>query len=340
MRAEAPAARGCPQLVGADAVHLDGDGDADVLSASETIPLDVPYYSSIDWYENLGAGSFTRHTLHFDYDDTMSDVVAADLDGDGDADVIQGALEPQGSVAWYENLGGGSFGAKQGIGTVADNVYQVVVVDLNGDGDADVLSASNYDDRIAWYENLGAGAFDTHDITTAADRAESVFATDLDLDGDPDVLFASSGDDKVAWYENLGGGSFGPQQVINSPPYFYVQVEFVYAADLDGDGDADVLSSARDSSGQDSRIDWYENLTLSPTADTGDTGARVVETADTGSAEPLDTGTVDSGTPTAGTTDAADVMGTAPPGCGCTARPKGSGMVLELLGRRRQGRSR
>ena len=58
-----------------------------------------------------------------------------------------------GKIAWYENLGGGAFGAQQVITTDADGANSVYATDLNGDGDADVLSASYNDNKIAWYEN-------------------------------------------------------------------------------------------------------------------------------------------------------------------------------------------
>ena len=38
-------------------------------------------------------------------------VQAADLDGDGDNDVLSASMDNK--VAWYENLGGGSFGGQQ-----------------------------------------------------------------------------------------------------------------------------------------------------------------------------------------------------------------------------------
>jgi hypothetical protein len=83
----------------------------------------------------------------------------------------------------------------------ASSVY---AADLDGDGDLDVLSASSDDDRVAWYENIdGAGHFGEQRavITTAAAGAQSVYAADLDGDGDVDVLSAF-GDGKIAWYEN------------------------------------------------------------------------------------------------------------------------------------------
>ncbi len=148
--------------------------------------------------------------------------------------------------------GGPVFGPQQVISTAADGANSVYATDLDGDGDADVLSASYFGDKIVWYENLGAGSFSSQKvISTAANAAYSVYATDLDGDGDVDVLSASANDDKIAWYENLGSGNFSSQKVIstaaNAP-------NSVYATDLDGDGDADVLWASY------YKIAWYENL--------------------------------------------------------------------------------
>ena len=55
----------------------------------------------------------------------------------------------------------------------------------------------------------------------------------------------------MAWYENLGGGAFGDQEVITTDAW---GAKSVYAADLDGDGDMDVLSASED----DAMVAWYE----------------------------------------------------------------------------------
>ena len=75
-------------------------------------------------------------------------------------------------------------------------------IDLDGDFDVDVLSASFDDDKIEWYENDGAAYFTAHTIATDADGANSVFAVDIDGDSDMDVLSSSFYDGKIAWYEN------------------------------------------------------------------------------------------------------------------------------------------
>jgi hypothetical protein len=78
----------------------------------------------------------------------------------------------------------------------------VYAVDIDGDGDIDVLSASYNDDKIAWYENIdGQGTFSTEKtITTQANGARSVYAVDIDGGCDIDVLIASSSG--VSWYDN------------------------------------------------------------------------------------------------------------------------------------------
>ncbi|MCH7701888.1 MAG: VCBS repeat-containing protein, partial [Planctomycetes bacterium] len=95
-------------------------------------------------------------------------------------------------------------------------------------------------------------------ISTAAEAPLSVFATDLDGDGDIDVLSASFYDDKIAWYESDGGSlPIFTERVISTNADAACSV---FATDVDGDGDIDVLSA---SSGDD-KIAWYENDGGSP----------------------------------------------------------------------------
>jgi len=144
------------------------------------------------------------------------------------------------------------------ITTEAGMAQSVYAADLDGDGDLDVLSASFSDNRIAWYENDGGAdpTFTPHVITTEALWAMSVYAADLDGDGDLDVLSASYKDNKIAWYENDGGEN--PTFTHNEGHEITTDAagaQSVYAADLDGDGDLDVLSASVD----DGKIAWYEN---------------------------------------------------------------------------------
>jgi hypothetical protein len=55
-----------------------------------------------------------------------------------------------------------------------------------------------------------------------------------------DVLSASFSDNKIAWYENNGSQSFTPHTISTAA----FGATSVFAADLDGDGDLDVLSAS------------------------------------------------------------------------------------------------
>ncbi len=185
-------------------------------------------------------------------------VFAADIDGDGNIDMLSASAFDN-KIAWYRNLDGqGNFGSQQVISIQALSPSAVFAVDIDGDGDVDVLSASYEDNKIAWYENLdGQGGFGNQIIiSTEAIAAQSVFAADIDGDGDIDVVSGSGNpnEGKVVWYKNTDGlGSFGSENIISNN---VTSIRAVFAADMDGDGDMDVLSGASYSS----PIGWYENL--------------------------------------------------------------------------------
>jgi len=169
---------------------IDGDGDADTLTASS-------YDHTIAWYENTdGAGTFGPQQVITALADRAQSLFVADVDADGDADVLSASFGDN-KIAWYENLdGAGSFGPQQVISTLVNGAYSVFAADIDGDGDADVLAASLHLNRIVWFENQdGAGTFgDQRVVTDLADGARSVFAADIDGDGDIDALSASARD--------------------------------------------------------------------------------------------------------------------------------------------------
>jgi hypothetical protein len=255
---------GAQQIISDDislpaAVHtadFDGDGDQDVLASSSYFAMSSLPPLSIFWYENDGDGGFTYAEALTDEALSVVDVHAADLDGDGDSDVLSASSEDD-KIAWYANTDGDStFGPLQPL-TIekAENASAVYSADLDGDGDIDVLSASSGDDEIAWYENTDSeGNFGPpRIISTIAYGTSDMHAADLDGDGDIDVLSVSSRDTPILWYENTGGGSFGQGELIRTGTF---GASDVYTSDLDGDGDLDLLSI----SGFDSAVAWHENV--------------------------------------------------------------------------------
>ena len=259
-----------------DAADMDGDGDLDVLGAA--IEAD-----EIRWWENLsGAGtSWTVHTIDGAFFDARS-VHAADVDGDGDIDVL-GAASFAADIAWWENLNGaGTSWAEHTIDGAFFDARSVHAADVDGDGDIDVLGAASFAADIAWWENLnGAGtSWAEHTIDGAFFGAHSVHAADVDGDGDIDVLGAAALADDIVWWENLtGAGTSWTKHTIDGAFSFAVSV---HAADVDGDGDLDVLGAAATAFD----ITWWENLTGAGTSWTAHTidgafnAARSVHAAD------------------------------------------------------------
>jgi hypothetical protein len=98
--------------------------------------------------------------------DAAHSVYAADLDNDGDMDVLSASLNDD-TIAWYRNDGSG-FSSQLVISTAADGAHSVYAADLDNDGDMDVLSASVNDDKIAWYRNDGNGSFSSQLVISIA----------------------------------------------------------------------------------------------------------------------------------------------------------------------------
>jgi len=220
------------------AADLDGDGDNDVLSASG-------YDSKIVWYENLGAFSWTPRLIAI----AGESVEAADLDQDGDLDVVSNLL-------WFESDGSSPPAFTQHIvASITVNANAIAVVDVDRDGDPDVLSAGQEDDTIAWHENDGAlpPRFTTRIVSTTADFATGVYAADLDGDADVDLLSSSFFDNTIAWYEN--DGSSPPSWTRRAIATDAMGARSVFAADLEKDGDMDVLSASQ----SDAKVVWHVN---------------------------------------------------------------------------------
>ncbi|MGV3631090.1 MAG: FG-GAP-like repeat-containing protein [Bacteroidota bacterium] len=198
----------------------------------------------------FGQINFTEHQIEYGDVYQPRDVFSADVDNDGDIDILTAAGHDK--VAWYENLGGGQFSFQKIISNHADDVYDVHAADLDGDGDLDALSASWADDKIAWYENLGNGYFSSEFIVDATlNGAVTVEVMDVDNDGKPDIVAGAVIGDEVVWYRNLGNGNFAPKVTIisiNAP-------RDIKLADFDGDGLLDILTFREDHY----NVTWFKN---------------------------------------------------------------------------------
>lgn len=240
---------------GVTSADIDGDGDLDLITASSGD-------NTVAWYENLANGVFCDIKKIVDANAIgVRTPVAADFDGDGTVDLAS-ASKDDNTIAWYPNLDGkGTFPTKNLINTTAHGAYSAVAADVDKDGCMDLVVACNghgkdHQNMVAWYKNDCTGNFEFHEISTITSFALSVYAADFDGDGDIDVASASYFDGRIAWYKNSNGdGTVWEAHTLNLDAGH--QGHYVYADDLDGDGDDDLLAVTM----AENRITVYEAQT-------------------------------------------------------------------------------
>jgi len=136
-------------------------------------------------------------------------VVAKDLDGDGDIDLV---TSNDSSLSVLLNNGTGTFGAATSYAISGGNFQpyygSVAVVDLDGDGKLD-LAAGMYD-GIGVFLGNGDGTFGVRATFTcvAGTHHNSVTAGDFNGDGKLDLATASSFGSEVYLFAGNGNGTF------------------------------------------------------------------------------------------------------------------------------------
>jgi hypothetical protein len=203
---------------------FDGDGDLDAVRY-------CMYTPQVVWYENVdGAGlTWAPHTVYSElpgeYEFMSADLEIADMDLDGDEDLVVGGSNPlpEGRVLWIKNMNGlGTSWQLHSIDNDLSGAYTIAVADLDGDGDPDVMAYSGGDwgERLAgWYENMDglptSWLFHLLDDTTW--EAGDIASADVDADGAPDVVAC----DEIAgvrWYEFSRAPSGWLESSILDPP--------------------------------------------------------------------------------------------------------------------------
>ncbi len=202
---------------------MDGDGDLDLLYDGMWNNDNTRDF--VEWLEQDEAQTI-RHPI--DHGFLSRDFQAADMDGDGDLDVVMGASE---FVAWYENTGSDDW-----VQHMVDETIDAILVrpaDLDLDGDLDIVTTGM--DQFCWHENTGVGWI-YHPLNDL--RASNLDVADMDGDGDIDLLTSMPYPLHVDWWEN-DGAVFTIHDIWEEIP------ADVDPVDIDGDGDMDVLATGQ-----------------------------------------------------------------------------------------------
>ena len=233
------------------ACDLDKDDDFDILGASSNL-------NTISWWRNDGGNPivWTEETIS-DSVTLAKSVHVADFDNDGDNDVVGAAITAH-DVIWWRNDGGSPI---QWVEFLVDGnfigAHRVQAIDMDNDGDYDILGAGYIGHQVAWWRNDGGNpvSWAKQPIGYGVQNACVAYAIDLDKDDDLDVIATAQGGNEISWWRNDGNGS-------TSWTKFPVTDNFerpwpVFAADFDGDDDIDIISGSSHNGSKE--IKWWEN---------------------------------------------------------------------------------
>ena len=187
--------------------------------------------------------------------DGIVSVFAGDIDGDGDVDLM-GAAWNEDALVWWQNDGcNPPAWVRHTITENFDGACHVYSCDMDFDGDLDVLGTAWYANEVAWWRNDGGSPLQWTKQTVDASFAGAhwVCAADLDDDSDLDLVAAAAVAHDIAWWRNEGGDP--PQWSRWYIDQLFVSARSVQPADMDGDGDLDLVGAALNYND----IAWWRN---------------------------------------------------------------------------------
>ena len=187
-----------------DFADVDGDEDLDLLVTGTSLGGNFDPISTL--YKNDGNGNFTEDPNSNFMGVNISTVDFADIDDDGDQDVlITGSSTGNGlSTFLYKNDGNGNFTLVQNTGLVEIIFGDCQFIDVDLDEDLDLLIAGRKgaipDETAKLYFNDGVGNFTeaTNSNFTGA-TASSIDFADVDGDNDPDLFIMGIAPDDVVY---------------------------------------------------------------------------------------------------------------------------------------------
>ncbi|HRZ73525.1 MAG TPA: T9SS type A sorting domain-containing protein [Flavobacterium sp.] len=213
--------------------------------------------AKVYWQKNTdGLGTFGAAIQINTNNNYLMKLEVIDFDNDGDNDVVLNSFD---NVILLKNDGAGVFTTSNLLG--ANNSFHIV--DVTGDGLADVIRVAGYD-LVAFKQNVD-GTLTLLDNMDGFAQTTLIFSADIDNDGDTDILtiFENGGAQRrIKWYQNTNGlGTFAANQVLVTLPNLAVtssnDTKGLQFSDFDGDGKLDIMLSESSTN----KLCWYKNLT-------------------------------------------------------------------------------
>lgn len=189
---------------------LFGDGEGDVEVGLFSTPL------------NNGEGNWDN-------------IAIGDIDGDHVPDLAVG----YGSIALLRGLSDGRYQSFGDVELVSSSFPALALADIDGDDDNDLLELSVADHLLSVHRNDGAGGFQEPQPYPVS-ATWTVDAHDVTGDGAMDIVTTGANDGSISVLRGNGQGGFAPEVVSSTG----LQLSRYTIVDLDGDGAADIATSA------------------------------------------------------------------------------------------------
>lgn len=232
-------------------------GRSQLAGITQCGPSDCLPETSVDWDDGVAGWD----SAHFLLSQPVSGSLFGDYDGNGTSDIF-GNYNGYWAV-WPADAASGASGAPLVLPAAYSATGGGIVLDVNGDGYADLLARASETSR--WYAYLSPGpggtVFESRDTGVNSLGNGETEAMDIDGDGLDDLVYLRNG---TAWLRRNLGGAFGAELPAGiggaRAPYVAVQgtAGWLGSADFDGDGREDLLvARSTDTAG---RLVWEAYL--------------------------------------------------------------------------------
>ena len=169
------------------------------------------------------------------------DVVAGDLDGDGDIDLAVG-LKDNAQVIAVINQGGGVF-AQGATAATGEEPRGMDLADANDDGDLDLVVANRSGNSVTFLMNNGNATFASTTMAAGNEPRDAVWGN-FDGDSDLDAAVSNHDDRTIGLFQNLGLGAFAAAGTISVGAQD--RPDGLDTGDVNGDTMTDIVTASGD----------------------------------------------------------------------------------------------